>query len=221
MQFRVTQKCLLVKYRETRPQPIEALSVVLESTLDTILELADEALSVDRSLKKSACALSCAVQLLHCCIRCVHHSMLLCYANRNMIGTQAKHRNTVQSFCDLRVELLRCVGLLSEISPVWCLQRILGCSCRCPSMESATLDMITSHISTEVSSDHEIGWEECTEAALVDLLRGPLSRTAKERGMIPTINGPLTQCDTLKNNLQSVVSRLEAGMVASEATADS
>lgn len=79
-------------------------------------------------------------------------------------------------------------------------------------MDDETLDMMKSHISAEISSDHEIGWEECTEAALIDLLRGPLAQTAKERGMIPSISGPLTQCDTLKDNLQTVVSRLEAGL---------
>ena len=83
-------------------------------------------------------------------------------------------------------------------------------------MNDETFDMIKSHISSEVSNGHEMGWEEVTEAALIDLLRGPLAQTAKERGMIPSINGPLTQCDTLKGNLQSVVSRLEAGGVSME-----
>lgn len=84
--------------------------------------------------------------------------------------------------------------------------------CRCPSITEETWDIIESHISAEIGSDHEIGWEECTEAAVVDVLRGPLAQTAKERGMMPSITGPLTQCDTLKGNLQTVVSRLEAGM---------
>ena len=79
-------------------------------------------------------------------------------------------------------------------------------------MTDETFDMVRSHISAEVGSDPEIGWEEVTEAALIDLLRGLLAQTAKERGMIPSINGPLTQCETLKGSLQTVVSRLEAGV---------
>jgi hypothetical protein len=83
-------------------------------------------------------------------------------------------------------------------------------------MEEESMDMIKSHIPTEVSNDYDIGLEECTDAALVDLLRGGLAQTAKERGMIPGINGPLTQCDTLKSNLQTVVSRLEAGLATAK-----
>jgi hypothetical protein len=79
-------------------------------------------------------------------------------------------------------------------------------------MSKESFEMVKSHVSAEVISGHEIGWEECTEAGLIDLLRGPLAQTAKERGMIPSIHGPLTQCETLKGNLETVVSRVEAGM---------
>jgi hypothetical protein len=77
-------------------------------------------------------------------------------------------------------------------------------------MKAESIQLIRSCICADVHNDQEIGWEEVTEAALIDLLRGELAQTKKERAMLPSMNGPLTQCDTLKMHLKLVLERLSA-----------
>jgi hypothetical protein len=57
-----------MKYRETRPQSVEPLCAVLECTYDELQHLADNLISTDATIQRLANELSCAVQLLHCCL---------------------------------------------------------------------------------------------------------------------------------------------------------
>lgn len=63
-------------------------------------------------------------------------------------------------------------------------------------------------LSAEVIDGDEMGWEETTDAAVTHLLRGSLAQSAQDRGMVPMLNGPMSQCDTFKSNVRQVIDRL-------------
>lgn len=121
----MVQKCLLTKYRETRPQPVQPLCAVLEDTLDTLLQLADDAVSVESALQKSACALSCAVQLLHCCLRCV----ISCKSASFLHEILEVHLLDLELLC-FRVKIIR---------------EMLYQQCRMPLESSNTLLQVSEH----------------------------------------------------------------------------
>lgn len=76
-------------------------------------------------------------------------------------------------------------------------------------MTDESFQEICCHLSPVVVDSDSIGWEETTDAALTDLLRGPLARSAKERAVQPSISEPLTRCDVLKKHIKVVLDRIE------------
>lgn len=67
---------------------------------------------------------------------------------------------------------------------------------------------ICASMPADVIDCDEVGWEEMTNAAVVDLLRGSLAQSAQDRGMVPTLNTAMMQCDSLKLNLKQAIDRI-------------
>lgn len=78
LQFRAVQKCLLSKFREARPSSVEALVAVMEETYDHLVDLSDKLTQLEGSLVAARGELSCAVQLIHLCLRCAYHMSMIC-----------------------------------------------------------------------------------------------------------------------------------------------
>lgn len=82
------------------------------------------------------------------------------------------------------------------------------CRCQCPFMTDERYAEVCACLSAEVIDGDELGWEETTDAAVTHLLRGSLAQSAQDRGMVPMLSSPMTQCDTFKSNVKQVMERL-------------
>jgi PTHB1 C-terminus len=71
--------------------------------------------------------------------------------------------------------------------------------------------LAAAHLSPHVHDTDDIGWEEITDAAIVELLRGPLAKNAQEKAATASIIAEaFTTCETFKRHLEIFVDRLEA-----------
>lgn len=82
------------------------------------------------------------------------------------------------------------------------------CRCQCPLMTDERFAEVRACLSSEVLDGDEIGWEETTDAAITHLLCGSLAQCAQDRGMVPMLNKPVTQCDAFKANVKQMIDRL-------------
>jgi PTHB1 C-terminus len=87
---------------------------------------------------------------------------------------------------------------------------LFKCRCRCPDMTPEDVKLATSHLSPLVSDTDDIGWEEVTDASLVELLKGPLAKSAQERAATVSLSETFSTCEKFKRHLEIFVDRVEA-----------
>ena len=220
MQMRVIQKALLVRYKEDKPTELASLPLLMEAAFEEITGMADAVLKVDAALVTARDSLARATRLTLCCLRC---------ADADCERTFEQHITTI------RVEIEVALTELPYSAPILCFvthacrlflpnheyiergtndllqhaRRKCAYRCRCPSMTDAESAEYAAHLSPQLQCADEFGWEETTDAALVQLLRGKLARGSREQAAQPSLAGPLQQCGTLTKHVAIMLERVE------------
>ena len=84
-------------------------------------------------------------------------------------------------------------------------------------MEQADLDVLQQYLSPSVNDDAEQGWEECTDAALVYLLRTLLAKNARDAGGAAAAIAMPKDTSKLKKHLLAVFEKLPKSRLAAVA----
>jgi PTHB1 C-terminus len=77
-------------------------------------------------------------------------------------------------------------------------------------MTKEDFSIAAAHLPPHVRDTDDIGWEEITDASIVELLRGPLAKNAQEKAATASVVDAFTTCETFKRHLEIFVDRLEA-----------
>ena len=211
MQMRVIQKALLVRYKEDKPTDLASLPLLMEAAFEELTDMADAVLKVDAALVTARDSLARATRLTLCCLRCADADCDLTFEQtiRAEIEVGRMQLCLVNHAC-------RLFFAQTWVHRRWHINNLLQnakrkCAyrCRCPSMTDAESAQYAAHLSPQVQCADEVGWEETTDAALVQLLRGKLARGSREQAAQPSLAGPLQQCGTLTKHVAIMLERVE------------
>lgn len=70
LQFRAVQKCLLLRFKDSKPSALGDVPLLLDETCNQLADLADRVDQVDRALVTARCALACGTSLILTGLRC-------------------------------------------------------------------------------------------------------------------------------------------------------
>ena len=73
-------------------------------------------------------------------------------------------------------------------------------------------DILSQHLSPEIGDTMTQGWEERTDAALMQLLRTVLAKSARDASAVPVPLALPTDASRIKKHVQLVCERLSKGM---------